>query len=140
MAGGDPLPRLVVTAQVYLRNVRLEDGPTAILPGSHRSGSLPPHERMWDLDLTYEGRGAAVHTGRGCDAVRLGHLGTAVCPRARARAGGTSCSASMPAREIAPRVLPSEREAAPLARRRERAGTLRQRQLIGCTKPCFYDG
>ena len=56
-----PYPIFVVTAHVYLEPVALEDGPTAVLPGSHRSGGLPPHERRLDLDLTYEGREGLAH-------------------------------------------------------------------------------
>ncbi len=58
-----PVPILVATAQVCLQEVRLEDGPTAMLRGSHRSGALAPHGCVWSVDLTHGGWGAAaVHT------------------------------------------------------------------------------
>ena len=38
------------------RTARVADGPTAIVPGSHRSGRLAPFDRMYDPDLTYDGR------------------------------------------------------------------------------------
>ena len=136
-----PYPVFVVTAQVYLRDVRLEDGPTAILPGSHRSGSLPPHERMWDLDLTYEGRGAAVHTASAGDVTLfVSDTWHRRMPQGEGTRGRDFVQCIYARREIAPRVLTSERCSAASPAARERAQTLRQRQLIGLHEPCFYDG
>jgi len=36
------MPCFVVTAMYYLNDVPMELGPTQIVPGSHRSGALPP--------------------------------------------------------------------------------------------------
>ena len=39
-----------------LQDCTRADGPTAVVPGSHRSGRLAPFDRMHDEDLTYDGR------------------------------------------------------------------------------------
>ena len=136
-----PYPVFVVTAQLYLQDVRLEDGPTAILPGSHRSGGLPPHERMWDLYLTYEGRGAEVHTASAGDVTLfVSDTWHRRMPQHEGTRGRDFVQCIYARREIAPRVHPSERCSAAAPEARERARTLRQRQLIGLHEPCFYDG
>src|SRR6476661_10649006 len=51
-----PYPVFAVAAHIMLDDCRLEDGPTAVIPGSHRSGRLAPFDRMYDESLTYDGR------------------------------------------------------------------------------------
>ncbi|MBM4383766.1 MAG: phytanoyl-CoA dioxygenase family protein [Deltaproteobacteria bacterium] len=53
-----PYPVFAIGAHLYLRDCPLACGPTAVVPGSHRSGRLPPFERMNDPALSYQGRGA----------------------------------------------------------------------------------
>ena len=51
-----PYPVFAIGAHIYLQDCNRADGPTAIVPGSHRSGRLAPFDRMYDADLTYDGR------------------------------------------------------------------------------------
>jgi ectoine hydroxylase-related dioxygenase (phytanoyl-CoA dioxygenase family) len=51
-----PYPIFAVAVHVMLRDCSEADGPTAIVPGSHRSGRLAPFDQMLDEDLTYDGR------------------------------------------------------------------------------------
>ncbi|SRR5580765_627258 len=48
------MPCFVVTALYYLNDVPFELGPTQVVPGSHRSGHLPPERQE---DLVWEGQG-----------------------------------------------------------------------------------
>jgi hypothetical protein len=51
-----PYPVFAIAAHIMLRDCAEADGPTAIVPGSHRSGRLAPFDQMYDPDLTYDGR------------------------------------------------------------------------------------
>jgi ectoine hydroxylase-related dioxygenase (phytanoyl-CoA dioxygenase family) len=53
-----PYPAFVIATHVYLDAVELADGPTAFVSGSHTSGGLPPRQDMWDLEMSYRGRGS----------------------------------------------------------------------------------
>src|SRR5262245_35319513 len=41
-----PYPVFAIGAHMYLRDCPLECGPTAVIPGSHRSGRLPPFDSL----------------------------------------------------------------------------------------------
>src|SRR4051794_19320648 len=51
-----PYPVFAIGAHLYLRDCSIDDGPTAVVPGSHRSGRLAPFDRKTDPDLDYDGR------------------------------------------------------------------------------------
>ena len=51
-----PYPVFAVATHLYLQDCTRADGPTAVVPGSHRSGRLAPFDQMGDEDLTYDGR------------------------------------------------------------------------------------
>ena len=51
-----PYPVFAIGAHIVLKDCPLECGPTAVVPGSHRSGRLAPRDRLDDPDLTYDGR------------------------------------------------------------------------------------
>jgi hypothetical protein len=53
-----PYPVFAIGMHLFLEDCPMEAGPTAVLPGSHRSGRLPPTERINDSDLTFDGHGA----------------------------------------------------------------------------------
>lgn len=135
-----PYPIFVVAVHVYLRPCHLEDGPTAVLPGSHRSGRLPPHARRWDLDLTYEGRSGLAHVAEPGDvSFFVSDSWHRRLPPQQESPGRFFLQINYGRREIAQRVLPPDvlnpaNEAA-----RARATTLRMRQLIGIHEQGFYD-
>ena len=135
-----PYPIFVVTAHVYLEPVRFEDGPTAVLPGSHRSGGLPPHERRLDLDLTYDGRPGLAHVAD------PGDVGFFVSdswhrrlPPQEGSRGRFFLQIVYGRREIAQRVLPPEVLNPANDAARERARTSRERELLGIHEQGFYD-
>ncbi len=51
-----PYPIFAIGAHLYLWDCPLSCGPTAVVPGSHRSGRLAPKDRLFDPDLDYDGR------------------------------------------------------------------------------------
>ena len=62
-----PYPVFAIGAHLLLRDCTKADGPTAVVPGSHRSGRLAPFDRIWDPDLAYDGRGPVRLEGRAGD-------------------------------------------------------------------------
>jgi ectoine hydroxylase-related dioxygenase (phytanoyl-CoA dioxygenase family) len=55
-----PYPVFAIAGHLMLAPCTRADGPTAVIPGSHRSGRLAPFDRMNDETLTYDGRPAKV--------------------------------------------------------------------------------
>ena len=135
-----PYPIFVVAVHVYLQPCRIEDGPTAVLPGSHRSGCLPPHARRWDLDLTYAGSSGLAHIAEPGDlSFFVSDSWHRRLPPQEASDGRYFLQINYGRREIAQRVLPCEvlkpAKGAALAR----ATSTRQRQLLGIHEQGFYD-
>jgi hypothetical protein len=133
-------PIFVITTQIYLQDVALADGPTAVLPGSHTSGRLPPHERRWDLDLDYKGRRAEVHLARAGDVTFfVSESWHRRMPTSAACKGRRFLQTAFGRREVAQRILPTERHNCASAAARARATSERQRQLLGIHAAGFYD-
>lgn len=136
-----PYPIFVVGTHIHLDACTLADGPTATLPGSHRSGTCPPTERMWDVDLTYEGRGAAMQIMAPGDVgffvSDVWHRRMPPGPDARGR---FFLQTNYGRREIAQRVRPTTEvhHVAPEALRR--CTSDRERRLLGIHEQVFYDG
>jgi ectoine hydroxylase-related dioxygenase (phytanoyl-CoA dioxygenase family) len=136
-----PYPIFVVATHIFLQDCRLEDGPTACIPGSHTSGLLPPHERMWDIDLTYGGRGGESHIANAGDvAFRVSDVWHRRLPPAPNAAGRFFLQTNYARRDIAQRVLAPDEVTHTTAESRARARTDRERHLIGLHGPGFYDG
>jgi ectoine hydroxylase-related dioxygenase (phytanoyl-CoA dioxygenase family) len=136
-----PYPIFVVTTHIYLQDVSPDDGPTSILPGSHRSGRLPPHERMWDVELEYEGRRGVPHLARAGDVTFfVSETWHRRMPTTAACKGRFFLQTAFGRREIAQRVRLSEEFNATTAASRARAKSDRQRQVIGLHGAGFYDG
>lgn len=135
-----PYPIFVVTTHVYLQDVAIDDGPTAVLPGSHRSGCLPPHERMWDLDLRYCSRRGEAHLANAGDvSFFVSDSWHRRMPTTDKCKGRFFLQTAFGRREIAQRVLPSAEHNVANEAARARAKTLRERQVLGIHPPSFYD-
>lgn len=136
-----PYPIFVVATHVYLQDVRLEDGPTAVIPGTHTTGRPPPCAQVWDLDLPYRGRSCEAHVARAGD---VGFFVSEVwhrrLPPAETALGRFFLQTNYGRREIAQRVLPTDEVNHAGEAARERALTERARQLIGLHRQVFYDG
>jgi ectoine hydroxylase-related dioxygenase (phytanoyl-CoA dioxygenase family) len=136
-----PYPVFAIGAHLYLRDCPLACGPTAVIPGSHRSGRLPPFERIDDATLDYDGRAAVLLEARVGDVALFvsdaWHRGMPAQP------GGTGrlfLQAHYARRDIAQRIR-TTREANQLSPEAiARARTPRERKLFGLHAPYFYDG
>src|SRR4051795_6576219 len=62
-----PYPVFAIGAHLLLQDCTVADGPTMVVPGSHRSGRLAPFDRITDPDLTYDGRPPVLLTGAAGD-------------------------------------------------------------------------
>lgn len=135
-----PYPIFVVTTHIWLRDVSADDGQTAAIPGSHKSGRLPPHDRMWDLELSYRGRRGEVHRALAGDVTFfVSDVWHRRMPTTDACKGRFFLQTAYARREIAQRVLPCAEHNVAAEAARARATTERERQLIGIHPSSFYD-
>ena len=135
-----PYPVFAIGAHLLLKDCTLADGPTAVVPGSHRSGRLAPIEQMNDPDLTYDGRPPVVLEANAGDVALFvsdaWHRGTPA-------SGGTGrmfLQVHYGRRDIAQRVRTTAEVNHVSDEALARAATTRERQLIGLHDPFFYDG
>jgi hypothetical protein len=135
-----PYPIFVITTHIYLQDVALDDGPTAAIPGSHRSGRLPPHDQIWDLDLTYRRRRGEIHMAEAGDVTYfVSDVWHRRMPTTDACKGRFFLQTAFGRREIAQRVLPGDEHNVANEAALRRAVTERDRQLLGIHPPAFYD-
>jgi hypothetical protein len=135
-----PYPVFVVGCHVHLQDVALADGPTACIPGSHRSGLVPPFERRWDLDLEHEGRGAVQHLVNAGDVdLRVSDVWHRRWPPTEQSRGRFFLQVNYARRDIAQRVLPTDQVNHTIAAARERARTPRERALLGLHPQAYFD-
>jgi ectoine hydroxylase-related dioxygenase (phytanoyl-CoA dioxygenase family) len=136
-----PYPVFAIGAHLYLRDCPLACGPTAIIPGSHRSGRLAPFDRMNDPTLEYEGRGAvALEANAGDVALFVSDAWHRGMPAQPGATGRLFLQAHYARRDIAQRLrVPSEaHQLSPEAV--SRIKTSRERKLLGLHDAFFYDG
>jgi ectoine hydroxylase-related dioxygenase (phytanoyl-CoA dioxygenase family) len=135
-----PYPVFAVGVHIFLEDCSLAHGPTAVLPGSHRSGRMPPKDRLSDLDLTFENKTPVLLPAKAGDAIAfvsdVWHRGTP----AQAGKGRFFLQCHYGRRDIAQRI----RTTAEVNHLSEdaiaRAETERERRLIGLHPAYFYDG
>jgi ectoine hydroxylase-related dioxygenase (phytanoyl-CoA dioxygenase family) len=135
-----PYPVFAIGAHILLRDCPVECGPTAVVPGSHRSGRLAPRDRLTDPDLTYDGRPPVLLAASAGDVALfvsdVWHRGTP----ASGGAGRLFLQVHYGRRDIAQRILPTDEVNHLTPDAIARATTPRQRQLVGLHDPYFYDG
>jgi ectoine hydroxylase-related dioxygenase (phytanoyl-CoA dioxygenase family) len=134
-----PYPVFAIGMHLFLDDCPKEAGPTAVVPGSHRSGSTPPWRQEGDPDPIYEGRGPELLIARAGDAALfvsdVWHQGTA----AEAGWGRFFLQAHYARRDISQRLLMSSEMSQVSPEAAGRAQTPRERTLIGLHDPFFYD-
>ncbi|HXV00714.1 MAG TPA: phytanoyl-CoA dioxygenase family protein [Caulobacteraceae bacterium] len=136
-----PYPVFAIGMHLFLIDCPLEAGPTAVIPGSHRSGRLPPrdaHER--DMDLDFEGRGPVLLPAKAGDAILfvsdIWHRGTPAQPEH----GRFFLQCHYARRDIAQRNYPTIESNQISPEAIERAQSEREKRLIGLHPIFFYDG
>jgi hypothetical protein len=135
-----PYPVFAIGAHVLLRDCRLADGPTAVVPGSHRSGRLAPFDRMTDADLTYDGRPPVALEGSAGDVTLFvsdaWHRGLP----ADGGHGRYFVQFHYGRRDLAQRIRTTDATNHLSPEAMARADTDRARSVVGLHDPFFYDG
>ncbi len=135
-----PYPVFAVAAHVLLQDCTEADGPTAIVPGSHRSGRLAPFDQLWEPSLTYDGRPPVRVVGRAGDVLLFvsdaWHRGM---PALDGR-GRFFLQVHYGRRDVAQRLRTTDVANQLSLDAIERATDARGRALIGLHDPFFYDG
>ena len=136
-----PYPIFAIGAHLYLQDCTLVDGPTAVVPGSHRSGRLAPRERVFDEDLTYDGRPPVLIEANAGDVALFAsdawHRGTPSTDEGRGR---YFLQIHYARRDIAQRIRTTAEVNHLTPEAVERAASERERALVGLHDPFFYDG
>jgi hypothetical protein len=136
-----PYPIFVVAAHLYLADVELTDGPTAVVPGSHTTGRLPPPDQLWNERIVWNGRASVAHVARAGDVgffvSDVWHRRLPPQPTGRGR---FFVQTNYGRREIAQRVLPTSQVNHVHPDAEARAATDRERRLIGLHPQVYYDG
>ncbi|HUI49241.1 MAG TPA: phytanoyl-CoA dioxygenase family protein [Acidimicrobiia bacterium] len=133
-----PYPVFAIATHVYLQDCTRDDGPTAVVPGSHRSGRVAPFTQS--DDVTYDGRPPVLLESRAGDVALFvsdaWHRGMPAGPGGRGR---YFLQVHYARRDIAQRVRLTDdaNHVSPAAR--DRATTDRARSVIGLHPPFFYD-
>ena len=136
-----PYPVFVVATHIYLQDVSLDDGPSAVITGSHTSGRTPPQETRFELDLDYPGGHREVHLARAGD---IGFFVSDVwhrrLPPTPSAKGRFFLQSNYGRREIAQRIRPTEAVNHATHEAIARAASARERELLGVHPQSFYDG
>ena len=135
-----PYPVFAIAAHLYLQDCDLHDGPTAIVPGSHRSGRLAPFDQLWNDELSYDGRPPVALTVRAGD---VGLFVSDIWHRGLPAAGGSGrffLQAHYGRRDIAQRLRTTDVVNHLSAAAVARARTEREQTLVGLHPAMFYDG
>ncbi|MEI9994403.1 MAG: phytanoyl-CoA dioxygenase family protein [Rhizomicrobium sp.] len=135
-----PYPVFAIGAHLFLEDCTVAHGPTAVLPGSHRSGRAPPRDRQDDPDLTFENKAPVLLPARAGDAILfvsdVWHRGTPA--QDGHRRFFLQCHYGR--RDIAQRIRTTAEVNHLMPEAIARARTERERTLIGLHPAFFYDG
>ncbi len=136
-----PHPIFAIGVHIFLKDCRIEDGPTGVLAGSHLSGQFPPFEQAMDDKLTYNGKGVIPLLAKAGDvAMFVSDIWHRRLPTQPGDQGRFFLQVHYGRRDIAQRLkttfdLNQNSEDAI-----KRAQTSREKTIIGLHQPFFYDG
>lgn len=136
-----PHPVFAIGVHLYLQDCAREDGPTGVIPGSHLSGRFPPPERSHDDDLDYEGQKVVPLLTKAGDAgLFVSDVWHRRMPTQPGDHGRFFLQVHYGRRDIAQRLLTTAESNQLSPEAIARAGTSRERKVIGLHMPMFYDG
>jgi ectoine hydroxylase-related dioxygenase (phytanoyl-CoA dioxygenase family) len=136
-----PYPVFAIGAHIYLRDCGPQDGPTAVVPGSHRSGRLAPFDRMNDETLSYDGRPPAVLAATAGDvALFVSDAWHRGLPAGEGARGRFFLQVHYGRRDIAQRIRPTAEVNHLSPEALARAVDPRAKTVLGLHDPFFYDG
>ena len=136
-----PHPVFAIGVHIYLMDCAIEDGPTGVIPGSHLSGRPPPAGRHLDDDLDYEGRRVTPFIVKAGDAgLFVSDIWHRRMPTRDGDHGRFFLQVHYGRRDIAQRLLTTAEANQLSSEAIARAGTERERRVIGLHPAFFYDG
>jgi len=135
-----PYPVFAIAVHILLKDQTLDDGPTGVIPGSHRSGQFPPIDRILDADLDFEGEQCTPILGQAGDvAFFVSDVWHRRMPASSAAAGRFFLQVHYGRRDIAQRIRTASEVNHLSPEAVERARTQREKAVIGLHLPYFYD-
>ena len=135
-----PYPIFAIGVHILLQDCPESCGPTAVIPGSHKSGAAPPIGSHAN-DLQWNGQRAFVLAGKAGDVIFFcSDVWHRRAPSANGDKGRFFLQVHYGRRDLAQRLRPAAQanQLAPAARKR--AVTDRDKSLVGLHRPFFYDG
>jgi hypothetical protein len=136
-----PHPVFAIGVHLYLQDCAIEDGPTGVLPGTHLSGRPPPFEQRLDDELEYEGRRVTpLITQAGDAGLFVSDVWHRRLPTRDGDHGRFFLQVHYGRRDIAQRLLTTAEVNQLSPEAIARAGSSRERRVIGLHPPFFYDG
>jgi len=136
-----PHPTFAVGVHIYLRECRLQDGPTGVLAGSHLSGQFPPLDRRLDDDLTYNEQSVIPLLAQPGDVgFFVSDIWHRRMPTQPGDQGRFFLQVHYGRRDIAQRILTTDTTNHLSSAAVSRAATPRQKTVVGLHPPMFYDG
>jgi hypothetical protein len=136
-----PYPVFAVAAHFLLMDCPREAGPTAVIPGSHRSGQAPPRDEMDNPELTWQGREPVwLEASAGDVVLFVSDVWHRRMPSGPGDPGRYFVQCHYARRDLAQRLRRTV-DANQLSEEAiERATSPRERTLIGLHEVFFYDG
>lgn len=136
-----PHPTFAVGCHILLQDCPAPCGPTAVIPRSHLSGEAPPADRLDDPALRWRGHEPVVLAARAGDVqLFVSDVWHRRMPTGPGDAGRFFLQVHYGRRDIAQRLRPTAVAHQLSAEAVARAGTPRERTLVGLHRPLFYDG
>jgi ectoine hydroxylase-related dioxygenase (phytanoyl-CoA dioxygenase family) len=136
-----PYPVFAIGVHVYLQDCPAACGPTGVIPGSHRSGQPPPPDRHQDPELTWQGRPVHVLEARAGDAALfVSDVWHRRMPAGPGDQGRFFLQVHYGRRDIAQRLRTTVDVNQLSEDAIARAGSERERTVLGLHRPFFYDG
>jgi len=136
-----PFPVFVIATHIFLQDCSIDDGPTGVIPHSHKSGRIPPRDRAYDDSLSFSGNHCVPLTATAGDVVFfVSDVWHRRMPTRQNSRGRFFIQIHYGRRDIAQRVKTTDEVNHVDVIAEERAKTERQRTLIGLHSPYFYDG
>jgi len=136
-----PYPIFAIGTHIYLEDCPMACGPTGVIPGSHTSGMPPPRDRYDDVSLTWNGVGVESLVARAGDVcLFVSDVWHRRLPTTAEDTGRYFLQVHYGRRDIAQRVRPTSSVNHISDEALARAGSDREKNLLGLHPNYFYDG
>ncbi len=136
-----PYPVFAIGVHILLQDCPMACGPTAVIPGSHKSGQPPPRDATNSMDLTcYDQKLVQLDGKAGDVALFVSDVWHRRLPPTAEDLGRFFIQIHYGRRDIAQRILPTADVNHLSAEAIGRAETQRQKTIIGLHNKGFYDG